>query len=295
MSFSSKKFRIFLVILVILAGIGVYWAMHLGQESTDDAQLDATVVSISPKVSGYVKELHIGDNTVVDAKAVLLQVDPSDYIIRRDRAAAAVQSAQAQVDIAQANQDKALKDLERVNNLGKLASSRQQVDEVTTANISTEAHLLDAKAKLLLAQSDLSQAEKDLNDTKLIAPIAGRITKRGVELGDYIQTGQQLASLVGNDVHIVANFKETQLKNMRVGQAVDIDIDTYGGQKFHGKIDSFQSGTGSRFSAFPAENATGNFVKIVQRVPVNIVFDTAPNAKLHLGPGMSATVTVYTK
>lgn len=295
MSLSSKKLRVFILLIAITLAVGGYWILHLNQETTDDAQIDATIVSVSPKVSGYVKELNIDTNSVVKAGNPLLQINPEDYQIKRDHAVAAVASAQAQVDIAQANRDKAAKDLKRVNALGQLASSRQQLDEATNADIATAATLLDAQAKLEIAKSELAQAEKDLNDTKLIAPMDGQITKKGVELGDYVQTGQQLAYLVANDAYVVANFKETQLIHMHVGQKADIEIDIYPGKKFHGKIESFQLGTGSRFSAFPAENATGNFVKIVQRIPVKILFDTPPDAKLHIGPGMSAIVTVYTK
>ena len=139
------------------------------------------------------------------------------------------------------------------------------------------------------------QAETDLANTKIIAPIDGRITKRSVEIGNYVQAGQQLGSQAGTELWVVANFKETQLERMRPGQTVDVRIDAFPNVKLRGKVDSFQAGTGSRFSLFPAENATGNFVKIVQRVPVKIVFDNPPDDTLHLGPGMSVVPTVYTE
>jgi membrane fusion protein (multidrug efflux system) len=149
-------------------------------------------------------------------------------------------------------------------------------------------------AQVRQAEADLAQAETDLANTKVIAAIDGRITKRSVEIGNYVQTGQQLATLVGTELWVVANFKETQLDHMRTGQPVSIRIDAFPSVKLSGKVDSFQAGTGSHFSLFPAENATGNFVKTVQRVPVKIVFDAPPDAALPLGPGMSVIPTVYT-
>ncbi len=116
-----------------------------------------------------------------------------------------------------------------------------------------------------------------------------------MELGAYVQPGQQLLSLVGSDYWVTANYKENQLAAMKPGQPVDITIDAYPGTTYHGKVDSIQRGTGARFSAFPAENATGNFVKIVQRVPVKIMFDTRPDEALAVGPGMSVVPTVHTR
>lgn len=295
MALPSKKLRIIIVLSILaLGGLG-YWTLHHGLESTDDAQLDATVVTISPKVAGYVKTLPIASNQRVKKGDVLLEIDPADYILRRDRAQAAVDSATAQAEIAAANQEKAQKDLQRIEALGKLASSRQQLDDASTINKTTNASLIEANARLQQAQVDLAQAEKDLNDTKIIAPIDGKITERGVEQGNYVQPGQQLLYLVDNDLSVVANFKETQLGRMKIGQPVAIEIDSFPDHHFSGTIESFQAGTGARFSTFPPENATGNFVKIVQRVPVKIHFDKTPDPSLPIGPGMSVIATVNTR
>jgi membrane fusion protein (multidrug efflux system) len=160
---------------------------------------------------------------------------------------------------------------------------------------SAEANAREQEAEVKEAQANLSQAEQDLSDTKIIAPIDGRITNRSVERGDYVQPGQQLTSLVGKDLWVIANYKETQLRNMHSGDKVDIHIDAFPNAVLEGKIDSIQAGTGARFSAFPPENATGNFVKIVQRVPVKVLFTKEPDAALALGPGMSVIPTTYTK
>lgn len=295
MALPSKKLRIIIIITLIIFGFLTYTLLHRGLESTDDAQLDSTVVTISPKVSGYVKVLHINDNTIVKKGDVLLEIDPTDYALRLDRAQAALKAAQAQTQLAQANRDQAEKDFQRVNALGKLASSRQQLDEVETARKATEATLNDSTARLLQAQTDFSQAQTDLDHTKILAPIDGKVTERGVEQGNYLQPGQQLFYVVSPDLWVVANFKETQLTDMRVGQPVDIEIDTLPDHHFTGQIESFQAGTGARFSTFPPENATGNFVKIVQRVPVKIHFDTPPDSTLPIGPGMSVIATVNTR
>ena len=326
------------------AAAGIYTFMHRNEVSTDDASIEAHIVSISPKVGGYIKILNVDDNQAVKAGEVVAEIDPADYIIRRKHAQAALEAAlaghnasdktlettrvsapssldaaQAQVAAAEANWQKAANDLKRMRRLSDDARSQEQLDSAIAAEKNARAQLEDNKAKLRSAQSapkviasaesnadeqaaqvkqaqaNLDQAEKDLADTKIIAPINGRITNRSVERGDYVQPGQQLTSLVGSELWVVANYKETQLRKMRSGDKVLIHVDAFPDAKVEGKIQSFQSGTGARFSAFPPENATGNFVKIVQRVPVKIVLDRQPDASLPLGPGMSVTPTVYTK
>jgi membrane fusion protein (multidrug efflux system) len=341
---SPRLIRIVIVVVLALLGVGIYVFLHRGQESTDDAAFDAHTVVLSSKVTGYVKTLNINDNQFVKAGDVLLEIDPKDYIIRRDRAAAVLEAAQAaasgsklnldvtnisapsnlsaadaQVMAAQANLDKANSDLSRMQHLSNEARSQQQLDVAIAAEKTARSNLEDAQAKqrsaatapntiaaaqatsdqlaaqVKQAEADLAQAEDDLANTKIIAPMDGRITGRGVERGDYIQPGQQLAILVGSDVWVVANFKETQLQHMQPGQRVKIRVDAFPNADIEGKVDSIQSGTGARFSAFPPENATGNFVKVVQRVPVKILLTQKPDEELSFGPGMSVTPTVYTQ
>ena len=344
MSKKSKRTGIIAAILLILAGVGMYMFIHRGEENTDDAAIEGNVVTISPKVGGYVKTLQINDNQMVKAGDVLLEIDPADYIIRRDKAKFALKAAKArlassgstlettkisapsnlsaaraEVAAAQANWQKAKNDLKRMQKLDDESRSRQQLDNAVAAEKTARSNLENAQAQLRTAETapktiasaksntevleaevkqgeaDLAQAEKDLADTKIISPINGRVTKRGVELGDYVQPGEQLGYLVSDDIWVIANFKETQLKNMKPGQRVDIKIDAFKNTKLEGKIDSIQYGTGVRFSAFPAENATGNFVKIVQRVPVKILITNKYDRTLPIGPGMSVTPTVYTE
>lgn len=342
---NAKFIKIFVVLLLLLGAAGTYYYLQRGEVSTDNAVISGSTAVISPKVQGYVKVLNIQDNQLVKAGDVLLEIDPADYIIRRDRAKAAlaaaqaaakaarsnlkttvvtapanVDAAQAQVDAAQATWEKNFADRQRMESLFESgATSRQQLDQAIAAekasrsaleqmnavlhSSSTAPNVIASaqdtseqiEAQVRQAEVDLAQAESDLANTKIIAPMDGRITKRSVEVGNYVQPGTQLTSLVGAELWVIANFKETQLEHMQIGQTVSIKVDAFPHTTLYGKIESLQAGTGAYFSLFPAENATGNFVKTVQRVPVKIVFDNQPDATLHLGPGMSVVPTVYTE
>ena len=152
-----------------------------------------------------------------------------------------------------------------------------------------------AEAQAACAQADLDQARLNLSYTKICAPVSGRVTRKSVEPGSYVQVGETLLAVVEPDVWVLASFKETQLTDMRPGQPVSVSVDTYPGVEFAAHVDSIQRGTGARFSLLPPENATGNYVKVVQRVPVKIVFDDRKQVEQYLlGPGMSVVPTVNT-
>jgi membrane fusion protein (multidrug efflux system) len=170
-----------------------------------------------------------------------------------------------------------------------LAAARSQVDVLGS-------QVAQAKANTTQAQAALAQAKLNLSYTKIFAPSAGTVASRAVQVGNFVQPGQTLFSAVPNETYVIANFKETQLTRMKVGQPVSINVDAFPGHTLHGHLDSFQRGTGSNFALLPPENATGNFVKIVQRVPVKILLDDTDHDPRLLGPGMSveATVTVRT-
>lgn len=228
-----------------------------------------------------------------------------------------VASAHASLASAEANEQKARADLQRLQSLNPAAYARQDMDAAVAAEKSAQESVNSARANLRSAEAaphtieadkkfvesmaadvdragaDVAQAEKNIADTTLAAPFDGRITKRNVEPGNYAQPGQQLLTLVSNDHWVIADFKENQITHMRPGQKADIKIDAYPKHTFHGTVDSLQSGTGARFSLFPPENATGNFVKIVQRVPVKIVFTDPPDPKYDIGPGLSVDATVH--
>ena len=207
-----------------------------------------------------------------------------------------ISAAEAQVTEANAGQQTAAHNYRQ--SLAQIEGSQSQVGEaigrLNDANAApqrvavTSSEAETASADIEQARAAVEQAKLELSDTKIYAPEAGRVTKKAVDEGQLVQVGQSLMSLVYGDVWVVANFKETQLKKMQPGQPVSIKIDAYPDQRFKGHIDSFQSGTGARFSLLPPENATGNYVKVVQRVPVKILFDERPDrSRFLLAPGMS--------
>ncbi|MFL6528379.1 MAG: HlyD family secretion protein [Chthoniobacterales bacterium] len=180
-----------------------------------------------------------------------------------------------------------------------LDSKRKQMDAaaayIREAQKSAEAARVQvdaAKAEVTEAEATEKQAELQLSYAKITAPEDGRITSKAVEPGAYLQVGQNLMALVTPQVWVTANFKETQLRDMRPGQPVAISVDAYPDRQLRGHVDSIQAGSGARFSLLPPENATGNYVKVVQRVPVKIVFDEQPDVQRVLGPGMSAVPDV---
>ena len=160
----------------------------------------------------------------------------------------------------------------------------------------TKARASAAEAHVQQARATLAQAELNLQYTTVKAPARGVVSKKGINVGQVVQAGQPLLAIVQiDDVWVTANFKETQLKDMRPGQRAVVAVDAYGGRRYTGKVDSLAGATGARFSLLPPENATGNFVKVVQRVPVKIVLDPGQDAEHLLRPGMSVTPTVYLK
>jgi membrane fusion protein (multidrug efflux system) len=173
----------------------------------------------------------------------------------------------------------------------KAVADTSRINEAKATQTATEASVGMAFAQFRQAQANVQAAQLDLSYTKIFAPCDGRVTRKSVEPGDYVQTGQTLFSIVPNDVWIVANFKETQLKHMQTNQPALVEIDALG-RSFRAHVDSIQAGSGAAFSLLPPENATGNYVKVVQRVPVKIFFDEPLPADHTIGPGLSVTPSV---
>jgi membrane fusion protein (multidrug efflux system) len=327
----------------VLIGALVYWLMTRNEEATDDAYTDGNAIAYAAKVSGYVTQLNVNDNTFVHADDLLLKIDPRDYVAARDqaranlslaraqlasaqvdlemtkvRAPASLAQAQAQLAQAHANQAQAEREYRRQHSVDPRATTQTNVDQATAQMQSTTAQVSSAEAQVKVAnlvhetlqaaedtvaerqaqveqaQANLSQAETNLSYTELRAPSDGLITRRNVDLGTFVQDGQTLFYIVTPQVWITANFKETQLAHMHPGQRVIITVDAYPKLHLTGHIESIQEGSGARFSAFPAENATGNYVKIVRRVPVKIDIDSGldPNHDLPLGISVETTVTI---
>jgi membrane fusion protein (multidrug efflux system) len=193
-----------------------------------------------------------------------------------DAAQAAVKQADANLKAAK---QKAIADASKVN------ESRAELS-------ATEAAVAVALAQMRQAEANVQAAHLDLSYTKIHAPCDGRVTRKAVEPGNYVQIGQQLMSVVPSDVWVVANFKESQLQKMKPGQRVSVEIDALGGRTFQAHVDSVQAGSGAAFSLLPPENATGNYVKVVQRVPVKILFDEPLPAEHTFGPGLSVMPSV---
>lgn len=213
-----------------------------------------------------------------------------------DAAQARVSEAQANVVTAQNNYRQSLSQVDLTQSQVNESTGRLQDAEAAPERIAvSETQVGTSEASIEQAEAAIRQAELDLSYTKIYAPEDGFVTRKTVEEGQFVQPGAALMALsLSDDIWVVANFKETQLELMRIDQPVDIEVDAYPGITFHGKIQSFQAGTGSRFSVLPAENATGNYVKVVQRVPVKITFDERPSEdKAHLlAPGMSVEPSV---
>ena len=210
---------------------------------------------------------------------------------------ATVDSARSQVTEAQAGIPAAESKLAQAHAAEQQARGELQSAETGPQRVAmTKAQASAAEARVQQARATLSQAELNLQYTSVKAPIRGIVSKKGINVGQVVQAGQPLLAIVNVDnVWITANFKETQLKGMRPGQRATVDVDAFGGREFTGKIDSIAGATGARFSLLPPENATGNFVKVVQRVPVKILLDPGQDPEHLLRPGMSVTPTVYTK
>jgi len=205
-----------------------------------------------------------------------------------DAAVAAADAARAAREAAEAEAVAADRAVEAAQ--ARLAQARTGHEQVGIAS----ARAASAAAKVEMARAALEQAQLNLSYTDVKAPVRGVVSRRTVEVGQIVQAGQPLLALVPlEDVWITANFKESQLKQIRPGQRVDISVDAYGGRTFHGHVDSIAAATGARFSLLPPENATGNYVKVVQRVPVKIVLDQGTDPEHLLRPGMSVVPTVY--
>jgi len=237
----------------------------------------------------------------------------ADLTMTRTSAPANTAQAQAAVRAAGAQAERAQADVQRYESLyAKDEIPRQTLDQARSnaralqaqaeqaaaqltmtqtapqQTLAKEAMLSSAQAATAQAQAALDLARLQLSYTRVTAPSDGRVTRKNLQPGSQLAAGTPVLALVGTQTWIVANFKETQLQHMRVGQPVSVEIDAYPGHEFSARVHSLQAGTGSAFSLLPAENATGNFVKVVQRVPVKLVFEPAPDAALNLVPGMSA-------
>lgn len=302
-------FGILLLILIVGGYYGyteiMFYQTHV---ETEDAQTDGNISPVLSRVSGYVDHVYVDDNEHVEKGQLLVEIDSTEYALKVNMAKAALQNAKASLNVAQANLEsanvalhKANIDYKRVHDLYTGgAATKSKLDDVEAERESARAKVSVAKRRLSEAQSqikakkdDLRYAKLQLSYTKITAPAAGLVSKKDVEVGQLIQPGQPLMAVTDvNQVWVVANYKETELNNIRIGQKVNISIDAYPDKTFRGKVESIAGATGAKYALLPPENATGNFVKVVQRVPVKIVFTEAPNPKYPIRLGLNVTASI---
>jgi membrane fusion protein (multidrug efflux system) len=327
----KRKFMLLvLAVAVALSGAGV-WGYHefygRWSESTDDAYVNGNVVEITPLVTGTVVSIGADDGDLVHEGQVLVNFDPNDAEVGLQSAQANlartvrqvrglysnVDGQKAQVNAQQAEVQKAQDNFNRRKNLAAGGAISQEElsharDDLTSAQnalanakqqLKTTSALVDdtvvsSHPDVMAAAAQLRQAYLNNARSTLIAPVTGYVAKRTVQLGQRVQPGEALMAVIPLDqLWIDANFKETQLRDMRIGQPVEIETDLYGSDiKFSGTIDSLGAGTGSAFALLPAQNATGNWIKIVQRVPVRIHVNAQELAKHPLRVGLSTLVDV---
>jgi membrane fusion protein (multidrug efflux system) len=272
----------------LLIGLLMYWLHSRNFVSTDDAYTTTHVHEINARVAGTVQSVNVDDNQLVKAGQTLVTLDQPDFKAAADQAHAQVLQRRSAADQARANLDHAQSDYDRITKLShEKVVSKQDLDNATAALKTANAAMGAATADLAAAEAALASAQLQLSYTTIKAPADGVIAKKTVETGERIQPGQALMAVVERNVWVLGNFKETQLARMRVGQHVEVKIDAIPDHKFGAHIDSLQPGTGSTFALLPPDNATGNFTKIVQRVPVKIVFDEIGNYRSRVVPGLS--------
>ena len=312
------KKRKILIPLAIIVGIlvGVYFYHESFFESTDDAYVEADIIQVTPKVAGHIVESYVKDNMEVKQGDLVAKIDDEVYIEKYNKAKADYEKAILNQKNAKAvlnASDSAIKlaktDLDRYTALYKDgAVSKQTLDNAKTKYDEALARQTQAKENIFsqgsnVADADLKsleatmkQAKLNLEYTNVIAPNSGTITNRRIEKGAYVSTGGPLFAIVPDEVWIVANFKENQVGKMKKGQPVTIKIDAFPNKKFKGHIDSIQRASGAKSSLFPPENAVGSFVKIVQRIPVKIVFDEKIDKnEYNVVSGMSVVPIVMVK
>jgi membrane fusion protein (multidrug efflux system) len=266
------------LVLATVAGGYLYWDYARRFQSTDDAFIAARNFSMAPKVSGYITAVPVTDNQHVGAGDVIARIDDRDYRVALDQAKAQLAHDQALLEQAKTN-------LRRYQYLvQRNAIAQQQADDQGFLVAQTE-------STVALDQAKIDAAQLDLSHTTISAAEPGRVVSLTGAVGEFAQAGTALTIFVPDEIWVTANFKETQLDAMRPGQPVTLAIDAYPDRNIRGHVASVQPGSGTAFSLLPAQNATGNYVKIVQRVPVKIVIDDPP-ADVALGPGMSVVPTV---
>lgn len=328
----NRRRRALLILALVIAVAGIAWAAWFllvarWHESTDDAYAHGNVVAITPQVAGTVVSIGADDGMRVEAGQVLVQLDPNDAQVAYDQAVAnlaatvrqvrglysAVESGEAELAAQRVAVTRARADVARREGLvasgavsaEELAHARTQLDAAEAALSASRGQLSRSRAlvdettiarqpQVQAAAAQLRQAWLNLQRAQIVAPVSGHVARRSVQLGERVQPGAALMTVVPlEQMWVEANFKETQLAKMRIGQPVTVHADLYGDDiRYTGHVASLGMGTGSAFSLLPAQNASGNWIKIVQRIPVRIELDPAQLASHPLRLGLSMSVAV---
>lgn len=307
---SKRPFIILALVLLAIALAGlVYYLLNRGYATTDDAQIDGNIYQISPRIAGQVVQVMVEDNQHVSKGQVLVRLDPRDAQSALDNAQAQLSVAQASLAQSQANAEvaganllQAQQDYARYSSINQRAITQLQLDSATATiraakakSDAAQAQIAGAKAQADAAAVQVKNAQLQLSYTTITAPESGHVAQRTVRAGDVEAPGAGLMAVVGDTVWVTANYKETQLPGIQPGNAATVTVDAAPGITFKAHVDSIQSGTGAVFSLLPAQNATGNYVKIIQRVPVKLVFDDNRISQYNLAPGMSVEPSVTLK
>src|ERR1700744_4409241 len=296
------KIGLVVVVLLLIAGGVIWWLIARHYEDTDDAFIDTHIIHVSPQIAGQVLVVHVNDNQRVRAGQPLVDIDARTQTAQLEQTMAQRLQALTQIEQAQAQERAALaqvtntsRDLACYRGLmatAPQAVAQQQADQAQAAERNAVAQrdqavaqIAGAKAQIKVLDAQIATAQLNLGYARVVAPVDGHVAQRSVAPGNYISPGQELMAIVPDHLWVTANFKETQLAFMRRGQYARVIVDSCD-KAIDGHVDSIQRGAGQAFGILPPENATGNFVKVVQRVPVKIVLDRVPQGCI-LGPGMS--------
>jgi membrane fusion protein (multidrug efflux system) len=302
------KIGLAIFVALLLVGVLIWWLNARQYEDTDDAFIDTHIVNVAPQIAGLVIKVPINDNQLVHKGDLLVEISSADANTRLNQVQA--QEAQAETQYQQAvatergtaaQAENAERDLARYRLLQRTSPAAVAQEQIDTA-VATDknaiaqrdaarAQISGALALIKVDKTQIASAQLNLGYTRIFAPVDGHVTQRTVATGDYVSPGQAMMAIVPLKLWVTANFKETQLALMRVGQRVTVEVDACGDADVEGHVDSIQRGAGQAFGILPPENATGNYVKVVQRVPVKILLDRIPR-DCTLGPGMSVEPSV---
>ena len=294
--YRKKRVVVPVFVVVVLGAVALwYWYVNLrGYDSTDDAYIDADRVAISSKMLGRITSLAVDEGDSVTRGQVIVHLDDSDLRAQEDQANASLIAARQSVTLAKVNLDKAIDDLQRAEKQYKdKVIPQEQYFHAQNARDGAQAQYAINLAHVSTAKAQLGVIQTSIQNTTIVSPLDGVVSKRWVLAGDVVQPAQPIYSIYNlKDVWVTANFEETKLSSIRVGNPVSISVDAYPNIEFSGHVFQLGSNTASQFSLIPPNNAAGNFTKITQRIPVKISIDHPGGRDVMLLPGMSVEVRV---